>query len=40
MGIGETLFWALPTLDMRESRDQAETVCGNLQIYADLESVI
>ena len=37
MGIGETLRQALAKLVMRAAGYQAKTVCGNLQLCADLE---
>ena len=40
MGIGETLLRALAKLVMREAGDQANKVCRNLQLYADLEDGI
>ena len=38
--IGETLRRALGKLVMRAAGDQAKTVCGNLQLCADLEAGI
>ena len=32
VGIGETLFWDLAKLFMREAGDQAKTACVNLQM--------
>ena len=40
MGIGETLRRALAKLVMRSARDQAKTVCGNIQLFAGLEAGI
>ena len=40
MGIGETIRRPLAKLVMRAGRDQAKTVCGNLQLCAGLESSI
>ena len=40
MGIRETLCQALAKLVMRAAGYQAKTACGNLQLYAGLESGI
>ena len=40
VGIGERLRQALAKLVMRTAGDQANTVCGNLQLCAGLEAGI
>ena len=40
MGIGETLRRHLAKLVMRAARNQAKTVCDNLQVLAGLKAII
>ena len=40
VGIRETIRWAIAKLVMRAARDQANTACGSLQLYAILEDGI
>ena len=40
VGIGNTLFWDLEKIVMREAGEQAKTTCGNLQLCAGIEAGI